>query len=225
MKFLASFEDEGGEAGDTGSAVHSACKAMHTKLGVAESIAAMQRDVHEYPKADLNDAANMFLAYATDVRNTSAEVVLCEERVDFTIAPAPEDPTQEAIVVTGTVDQVRRMNGRLELWDVKSSKKAGDILLQQHVYQIAAYCIGASVLLKERVHPGGLILTRMYQRGKNPLWKFAWGFDDIEQILRPIQHYVAMVRSGRVWHNPNDNCCWCVARTPDVCLPKLKSLL
>jgi hypothetical protein len=48
-----------------------------------------------------------------------------------------------------------------------------------------------------------------------------WTLADCEHILEEVRHRVARVRAGHVFHFPTDSCRWCVARTPDVCFPKL----
>lgn len=215
---------DSGEAADTGSAMHKAIALLHKGNSVATSLVGMQERITEYPLADLQDAAAMFLQYSADPRNINADIVLVEEKVEFLIAPSPEDPTGAPIRVEGTLDQVRRENGKLRLWDPKSSKKEPVSLLHAHMYQLAGYCIGASMKLGETVHPGGLILTRMYAKQRNPHWQVTWTFDDIEQILDPLRHVVGLIRSGRPYHVPNENCQWCPQKSPDLCLEPLKLL-
>ena len=230
MSFLSdSGADESGQAADTGSAMHAATEAFHKGADLAASLEAMKARAAEFPRADLNDAANLFLCYAADVRNSSADVVLCEREVNFCIKPAPEDPTQEMIHIQGHVDQVRRKEGRLSTWDVKTSKRDPVDLVYTHTFQVAAYCVGASAELGEMVHPGGLILPRRYTKdfSNSPVHiPFPWKFQDIEQILSPIRSIVARVRSGDVWHVPSrEYCQWCAARGPDLCLPRLQDTL
>lgn len=228
MRFLSDAGDEeGGEAADTGSAVHRAVEAFHKeRRAVADCIEVMRADVHIYPKADLMDAAQLFLMYATDPRNIDAEVVLCEEPISFRISPAPEDPTGAPIEVEGTVDQVRRhVDNRFKVWDIKTSKKDPTMVRINSTMQGAAYCIGASIKLGETVHPGGIIMPRLYKgQPEAPVFRdFLFRFEDIEQILRSVRHVVARIRSGDVWHVPTSaNCEWCHAKTPDICLPRMK---
>lgn len=227
MRFLelAATGDEAGPAADTGSATHAAIAAFHRGSDPAASLASMQARLGEYPQADLNDAAGMFLAYAADTRNRTAKVLLVEQLVKFRIDPAEEDPTQQAIEVVGTVDQVRvESDGIPRVWDVKTSKRDPSDLLCSHTVQLAAYCVGASMALGRNVEPGGLIVMRKYLAGKNPFWSSVWTLADTEHILRAVRHAVAAVRAGKIWHNPNDDCKWCHARTPDLCLPKLQEL-
>ena len=221
-RHLGATEEDHGAAGDTGSALHVAAAELHRGRRIPECTAKMVAERSRYPLADVVDATGMFLQYAADERNASADVVLVEKPIAFSIAPAPEDPTGERIYVVGTLDQVRRVGNRLELWDVKSTKKDCATMLWQYSLQAAAYCIGASALLGEYVHPGGCVFTRQYAKGRNAHWPFTWSFVDIEDMLLPVRHAVAAIRSGRLWHMPNDNCCYCPKRTPDVCFPALK---
>jgi|HubBroStandDraft_2_1064218.scaffolds.fasta_scaffold81007_2 RecB family exonuclease len=218
--------DEGGVAGDTGSAVHKAAAAFHGGKGVADALAVMQACTSEYAKADLQDAAGLFLRYASDARNIGATVVLVEAPIAFSIAPAPEDRTQKAVSVIGTVDQVRQHpDGRLRVWDIKTSKKDPAEVLNGTVYQMAAYCVGASAKLGKRVDPGGVIMPRRYtaDASNSPVfWAYPWTYDDLETIMEAVRHAVAAVRNGHLAHMPNDGCRWCHHRSPDLCLPKLK---
>lgn len=226
--FLFEPTDEGGPAANTGSAVHVAAHALHTGKGVAEALAVMQAKLNEYPRADMMDAADLFLKYAGDARNRGATVVLGEQPIAFQIAPSKEDPTQEPLVFVGTLDQVREADGQLRVYDLKTSKKDPTELLHEHTYQMAAYCVGASVLLKREVHPGALILVRKYKaNGEGPVfWHYPWKFSDCVKILDVVRHRVAEIRRGILYHNPNESYCrWCHQRTPDLCLPKLQEEL
>ena len=229
MQFLFGERDEGGVAGDTGSATHAAVAAFHRGKELVECMQEMQGRVKEYPQADLQDAAKMFLAYSQDTRNKETKVLLVEQDIAFQIAPAPEDETQAPIQVIGRLDQVREHpDGIARMWDLKTSKKDPWALLNQHTFQIAAYCIGASLKLGRQVEPGGLILSRKYG-ASNPsqasvFWHYPWRFKDIEQILSGVRHTVAAIRAGKLFHVPNSDCQWCEAKSPDLCLPKLQQL-
>ncbi len=179
--------------------------------------------------ADLNDAAAMFIKYVSDTRNCGVECALVEASIAFDIAPHPMDATGAPIRVIGTVDQVRLSpDGKLRAWDIKTSKKDPTELLGFHTFQMAAYCVGASVCLGKTVHPGGLICPRKYgaDPSRSPAhWSFAWSFNDVEQVLSPLRATVAAVRRGEVHHFPNTSCVWCAFRSPDLCLPALKKEL
>jgi len=216
--------DEGGAAADTGSAMHKAAAAIHTGKGVAEALEEMQKHLAEYPKADLTDAAGLFLKYANETRNKDAALSfpLVEKTIRFSIDPAPEDPTGEKIIVEGTVDQVRLLSweGRHRAWDIKTSKKEPAYIRDMSMFQLASYCIGASLELGVKVEPGGVITPRH----PNMWWPVSWKFEDIQQILLPVRRNVAALRAKQLWHVPNDGCRWCDMRSPDVCLPKLQEL-
>ena len=212
--------DSSGEAADIGSAVHAAIDTWHkTEQNAAAAVEAMRTRLNEYPKADLPQAAALFLAYAADPSNISADIVLGETEVTFEISPSPEDPTGTPITIVGHTDQVRREVGVLKVWDVKTSKKMPHEVLWSTCVQGAAYCAGATKLLGETVHPGGIIMPR-----RSPMHiPFTWTVNDIDRILDPIRHHVALVRKGIVSHVPEaDRCKWCHTGGPDVCLPQLR---
>lgn len=230
MLYLYEPSDEGGAAGDTGSAVHAAAHALHDGKEVADCIGVMKDKLAQYPKADLMDAADLFLKYAGDSRNREVEVILNEIPIKFNISAAPEDPTGEPITIVGRLDQVRKADGRLKVYDLKSSKKDPMTLLHEHTFQMAAYCVGASVLLGQQVDPGALILVRRYKSSDHSnapvFWHYAWTLQDCEQILSIFAHRVAEIRKGILHHNPHEaSCRWCHQRSPDICLPKLQKVL
>lgn len=220
---LSDSDEPGGAAADTGSACHRAAEELHKGAEPAACIEAMAGDLPSYPAADLREAAGLFLRYAADQRTLTEEVVAVELSIRFSITPTPEDPTGAPIVIIGTADQVRRgSDGKLYLWDIKTSKKNPVTVLRNSQHQAAAYCIGASFALGEQVNPGGLIMPRapvMYV-------PFSWTWDDIQYILEPVRHTVANIRAGRVWHVPNaDSCDWCPASGPELCLPRMRRTL
>lgn len=228
--FLYPMGDESGPAADTGSAVHAAAHALHDGKEVAQCIAVMKAKLADYPRADLMDAADLFLKYAADVRNREAKVVASEVQIKFEIAPAPEDETGQPVSFIGRLDQVREVDGRLLVYDLKTSKLDQLRLLHDHTFQVAAYCVGASQLLKKQVDPGALILVRRYGTGDfsnaHVFWHYPWKFEDCVQILNIIRHRVAEVRRGVLYHNPSDSQCrWCHQKSPDLCLPKLQQEL
>lgn len=228
VKFLVEGEEASGPAADTGSAVHVAVYEFHRGKGAADALGGMSARAQDYPQADLREAAELFLKYAADPRNRDAEVVLCEEPIAFSISPAPEDPTQAPIQVIGTLDQVRMVDGQPKLYDVKTSKRDPILLTHLYAYQMAAYCVGASIKLNRTVEPGAIICPRRYgaDPGRSPaFFHFAWSFSDIPQMLSGLRHTVAAIRAGHVWHVPNEDCNYCMLRTPDVCLPQLQKTL
>lgn len=226
--FLDMANDTSGIAADTGSAVHKAIAHWHTnERGYKGAIKAMTDSLREYPLADLHDAELHFRLYAEDPRNQEAEIVAVEKKVTFKIPSA--DLTQKEIYIVGTLDQIRRENGRLVLWDVKTGAKEGFTMIHEHSIQLAAYCIGATEVLGESVHPGGLIRTRGYRkRGVSSVspdgvfWSVPWNLSDASILLEPVQEVVSRIRKGVLTLGPGDHCTYCPALGIDNCLPLLK---
>lgn len=222
--------EDHGPAGDTGSAMHKAAEAFHKGSSLAESIEAMKANTVKYPLADLADAASMFLTYATDPRNREAKIVLVEQPIRFRIAAAPEDHTQKAIEVEGTVDQVREDFEGLWVHDIKTSKMDPMSIVHESMYQQAGYCIGAAIALNRPVRGARIIMPRQYAKSKEPgtapvFWDMPWRWDDIADIMMAMRHQVAAIRAGRLYHVPNDSWCrWCHMRGPENCLPPLRML-
>lgn len=228
MHHLFTSSDEGGPAGDTGSAMHKAAEFFHKGKEVAECIDIMKEELPKYPAADLVDAAGMFLSYAADPRNRNAKIILVEQAIRFSIAPSPEDHTQKAIEVIGTLDQVREEPDGLYNVDIKTSKKDPELVKNEATFQQAAYCIGASIFLGKRVKSAKILMPRLYA-GKDPSTApvqrfYPWKFEDIEDILYALRVQVANIRAGRIYHVPNKDCMWCPAKTPDICFPELQKL-
>ncbi len=217
---LTNDQDKAGEPADTGSATHAAVATWHKNGGdAASAVEAMRTRIAEYPLADLKTAGELFCNYIVQPANRSAELVLVEAEVTFSLPCAEDDPTGEAVTVLGHLDQVRRERGMLKLWDIKTSKKMPHEVLWGAEMQAAAYCLGATQLLGETVHPGGIIMPR-----RDPMHiPFLWAHTDIPRILEPLVRLVAEVRKGNVWHvSGNENCKWCHTGGPDQCFPRLK---
>jgi len=216
-------EDVGDKsAADTGSAMHRAAEALHKEgASQAQAIEIMAANKHLYPLADLAEAAKLFLGYTACKQ--LGTVVKCEEKFTFTISPAPEDHTKEAIVVEGELDQIRRHeDNKLRLWDIKTSKRQPLEVMRDSMHQVALYCIGGTILMGEKVLPGGVIMPRQ----KNMFIPFSWTWDDIEELVNPIRRTVAAIRAGKVDAVPNAaNCKWCVANGPELCLPRKRRTL
>jgi hypothetical protein len=226
MRMFTAVSDESGQAADTGSAMHAAADALHKGREVADALSVMKARIGEYPQADMVDAAHLFLMYAKDPRNVGAAIVASEEKITFQIACHPEDKTQAPIEVIGTGDQVRAYCNELWYWDIKTSKKDPEWVLNQSCFQAAAYCIGLSMKLGQKVNPGGIILPRRYRAdGTGPVFlKFRWTFDDIEELMLPVRKRVAEVRNGDLYHVPHAECHWCGFQSPDACRPALQEL-
>jgi PD-(D/E)XK nuclease superfamily len=230
-------DDSSGPAADTGSAMHRAADAWHTRArgDTRAAVEIMRAGLSEYPQADLDRAAEMFLNYASDPRNINADIIQSEAKVRFTLPPCETGQTQEAIWVKGTLDQVRRHEGVLTLCDIKTGGfHSGIDMLAVHAMQLAAYQLGASELLGEPVRQAKIIRVQDYdalksgprkgqQRGP-VFWTAPWRFDQCLMILDGVRRMVAMIRAGRVWANPGDACKFCPQMGIANCLPRLKEV-
>jgi hypothetical protein len=220
---MAAESDAGSEAAHTGSAVHAAANAYHTiASGNARlAIGIMRELLPQYPLADLDAAEQHFLRYAGDPRNREAEIILSEAKVQISLPCAEEDQTGEAIVINGTLDQVRREGSVLTLWDIKTGKRLqGDSMLTEHALQLAAYQIGATQLLGERVQSVGIIRTQDYlSRTPGPVfWHAAWSYRHALMMLDSIRRIVASIRGRGPWVGPGEDCRWCPGGGVPSCL-------
>lgn len=221
--------DESGEPADTGSLMHLAAAHWHKNGDIEGARRAMLAAVDQFPKGNVLDAGKLFSAYAADPRNQSAQFELIEDKIEIELPPWPDDPTQEPIIVTGTLDQVRYnvANGNLEVWDIKTSKKGGVVLVFDYAAQIAAYTFGAEQRLKKPVHPGGIIRVRGYvTKGTDPASRPDGIFfpamisrSQVPQLLDAVRQKVSMIRQGIVMPTPGEYCSYCPSGGVHNCLP------
>lgn len=235
MMELQLAHDSSGKAADTGSAMHAAAFEWHRTREREAALDYMRDRLPDFPLADTFEAERLFRAYADDPRNQEAEIILAEARGQVAIAPAAYDPTGEPILVSGHPDQVRREDGVLRLWDIKTGQRLDGLqMVHEHAIQLAAYCLIAEDILGETVHPGGIIRIRGYFfRGKGRedvspprvFWHLPWGREDIDLILNPVRDAVARVRRGELYPSGGPHCSFCPARGQEVCIPALKEFL
>jgi len=225
-------EDSGSPAADTGSAVHKAAAAFHQQKDFAAAMRVMRDSLPEYPLADLGTAEQQFRYYHGDPRNSEANVILCEQKVRLTLAPPEGDTTP--ITITGQTDQVREARGVLTVWDIKTGGvMEGDEMLSYAAAQLAAYQVGASVLLGRKVAGAGIIRTKDYlkqDKNKDPkpgpvFWHAPWTYEDAVVLLDEVRRIVGEIRRGHCRVSPSaENCRYCPAASVANCLTRLKSL-
>jgi RecB family exonuclease len=225
LNVILSYEadDQPGVAADTGSAVHYAAAVFHKNAkSLRDALKAMRGQASLYPFADLDVAEEHFRGYAEDPRQAAGEVVLCEHKVQVVLDPADEDPTRQPVVINGTLDQIRRKDGVLRLWDIKTGAADGPTMLTDYAYQLAAYQVGATALLGEPVLSAGVIRTKGYLKKRgNPdpiFWEAAWTLEGARRMLRHVVREVANVRAGRVRLTPGPQCHWCPAQGIGSCV-------
>lgn len=214
---LAMGEYEGKPSAQTGNLVHSAAKWYHKTTGteaarIAAGKEALEAARAEFPQGDAEKASKIFSSYVADRENKEAEVVWCEEPVRLTLKADPTDPTQEEIVIAGTLDQVRRKNGVLRVWDIKTGERyTAEYNVLKYLIQQSAYTLAARQTLDPEIQPGGLIFTPGYGkvRGKvhlpNPLTVEQCG-----DLLLTVPLIVSNIRRGeRLFHPSPSACEWC----------------
>ncbi len=229
MLALSMIDDPSGKAADTGSAAHKAVKLWHDNgQDYSAALKGMGEAIAEYPLADLHEAELHFRPYTKDPRNVKADIVSTETKVKFQISPAWNDPTGEPIWVKGTLDQIRRENGRKYVWDLKTGNPEGWDMLNDHALQLAGYTLAAGL----DVHPGGIIRSRGWRkRGVKAedapdgvFWPALFTRADCDRMLDAVRFVVAAIRAGKPYANPGDHCGYCRAMSTETCLPRLRSL-
>jgi hypothetical protein len=221
LLYLGEAEDVSRQAAETGSVVHAGVAAYHRDGGHEEGVeagyAAMRDCLDRFPLADVAEAGRHFEAYVLDPRNQTAEVTAVEQPVSLVLPAAPGDPTGENIHIRGTLDQVRRHEGQLLVFDLKTGAVSGWQMVHDHLFQVAAYALGATELLGEPVLPGYIVRTRAYlQEGVNPgscpegvFWGVGLSLEQCNLYLRQVRELVARVRRGDVPFGPGSHCSYC----------------
>jgi len=223
-------EDFSSKAADTGSAMHKAAAIWHAKDHSAElAVAVMHERKEEYPLADMDEAERIFSRYIADERNTTAKLVLIEQKVEIVLPPLPEDQTGQEIYISGTLDQVREAPGNdLGVCDIKTGDSMDGVeMLLYYAMQQAAYQYGAAKLLGKRVRTSSIIRTRDYFKRGGPgkvFYEAPWTDDNAEQMLLAIRRLVASIRNGAVWSAPGGDCFRCSLANPANCVPMLHTI-
>lgn len=236
MQALVSISDEArasGMAADTGSMVHGFAKAFHECKD--ESIVKRQQEAVKgiaelkvnFPFADEEKAIGIFSRYSEDPRNFMADVVVNELPIEFQLEPWIDDPTGELIYIQGTCDQIRKKDGNLFLWDIKTGRQTAWSLIHQATIQVAAYYLGA-VKQYPNLKIGGLIRTVGYDgKAISPDGVFCpmpFVESDAIGIMDGVRMGVSRMRQKQVHIAPGLHCNYCPAYGVTSCKPKLDSL-
>lgn len=201
------------EAAETGSLAHAGIAAYHRAGGQVEAgQQAMADCLDQFPLASPAEAERHFADYCQDPRNQEADIVLIEQPVRIVLPAAASDPTGQDIVVTGTLDQVRRHEGQLMVFDIKTGSIPGWVMLHDYLFQICGYAIGASKLLGEPVLPGALIRTTSYRRkevNEEAFWFFNLTLEQCHRFMAQLREEVARIRKGEIRIGPGAHCGFC----------------
>ncbi len=224
-------ESEGGPAAQTGNLVHDAAEWFHKHASktqeerVAAGLAALEAARAEFPDGDPAKARQIFGAYAADPINQRAEVKWIEEQVTLRLKACPTDPTGKDIVIVGTLDQVRRVDGEWSVWDIKTGDyKNGPDNVLDYLTQQAIYTLAARATLDPTIGIGGLIYTPAYFKARSQVFlPNSLTIQDAEDLLLTLPFTVSMIRRGLPVFRPNvDNCKWCELKKRGRGWPKCK---
>ncbi len=229
LEYLEMKKSESRKSADTGSAAHFAIANLHRGETETRAVAGMAEALGAFPLADLHQAGRIVEAYWADPRNRDAEFVTIKgaTAVEVKVAAVllPWEGDSPAIVIHGTADQIRIVDGVAEVWDVKTGDRDAVYMQQEYAFQLAAYSIGFG----ETARPGGLIRTKGYfTRGAekpSPRGVFIPAcIPDASKLLDAVRLSVHLIRNGAVTANPGSQCDFCPFTALEYCQPKLITL-
>lgn len=225
MSVFMTWKEEGGDSNspaDTGSMMHAGAAEFHRTHDVGEGERALLASHQKFPQGDPDKALTIYRSYVADPKNSKAEVVWIEEPVRLTLPPAPGDPTGKPVVFQGTLDQVRKYEGTLQVWDIKTgSGKDPNESLDEYLLQQGVYTLAARETLDPTIQPGGLIYTPGYEkpRGRRFL-PLGLTLSQVEALLLPLVHLVSLIRQGVPLFTPSAGACkYCPVRRYTNCIP------
>lgn len=221
-------ESERGVASQTGTALHALVEQYHRSNDLTKVLGLINDYKSKFPSANLDECERMLTAYANDRRNNEGNVITIEEEIGIEI----ETPKGPNIVLTGHIDQIRRIDGRLCVWDIKTSKLSGSQILFDYAYQLALYAFAATHFYGEPVGVGGVILPRKYLEKKNQglespdevFFHSTLSNSDIETMVYLVFEKIQRFRELSFDLMPSVFCDWCGAKTPVVCLNKYRAI-
>lgn len=200
----------GNQAAQTGNLVHSAVAKYHKTAGSVEArtkagLKALADAREQFPDGDPKAATVHFQAYAQDPKNSEADVAWCEEPVRLTL----DSPDGVPIIIEGTLDQVRRKDGILSVWDVKTGGRlTAATSVEEYLVQQAIYVLAARETLDPSVEPGGLIHTPGYAKKRgitHPPLKI--GLDQCIMLMHSVVDTVLSLRAGHPAFRPSYEAC------------------
>lgn len=236
MQMAESPDRTSGPAADTGTAAHYAIAEYHKGKTPDAAIASMRSSVSLFPLADLDESQSFVERYFRDPRNTqeAVEPNNCEVPISFRLPPHPNDPTGKEIFFQGTSDQVRyASNGIAEVWDYKTGKDEGSVLVAEHLFQLAGYSRGTRDTLGLTIGDSGIIRARGYFRRDRAkpeseppgvFFHSCLDHQQIEALLFRVRATVAAIRNGEAWFGPSAACNYCPYEGTSVCVPRAISL-
>lgn len=215
-------DDLGNAAAQTGNLVHAAAAEYHRKAGdVGAGAEALEAAREKFPDGDPVRARRIYRSYVEDPENQGADVPWVEQAVRLVLPCEIGEP----IVIEGTLDQVRRKQGRLSVWDIKTgARMTGEETVEEHTFQQAAYTLAARECLDPEIVCGGIIYTAGYEK---PLAKrhlpLKLSIDQCTMLMLEVVAAVATVRRGQPAFRPSESACkYCPVRPYTHCLSMFK---
>lgn len=229
-------EDAGGVAAQTGSLVHLGVAAFHLepdqRRKAQAGLAAMQDGLPRFPLADMTECNRFYSLYAADPRNIHAEMLAVERPVSLVLPPHSTDPTGAEIVVNGTLDQIRREEGKALVDDLKTGSPSGWAMIHDYAFQQAAYVLAARASGFPDAEPGRIIRAQGYRaRGAQlpspdgVFFALPWTVEDCRLLMDRVRLEVARIRSGEVNFGPGPQCSYCPLGGLQGCLPQAQERL
>jgi hypothetical protein len=216
LRMAITINSTSSEAADTGSLVHAGVAAWHkSDQSSTRGLTALRKAVKEHPLGKIPDAVKHFQAYIQDPANQEAKIIAVEEAVELTLSGATGP-----IHLLGHLDQIRDVDGRWGVFDVKTGRLKGFEMMQVALYQIAGYSVAASEKYGREVHPGAIIRTRGYLEHTSVFFNYTLTLDHAKQLLSRVVHVVDAIREGGAWPVPGPYCYQCSAKAFDVCVPE-----
>ncbi len=245
LELMTDIDDEGGTAAQTGSLTHAGVAAFHATKGTLKNRTdaawqAIAKTASKFPQAEADEVRLFITPYMADPRNINAEFPVIDGKpgievpVEFELPPHPTDSTQATIYVQGTFDQIRRVNGELYLYDLKTGKKTGWEMIHDYAVQLAAYAYGAKQKKYPTVLPAAYVIRNYAYRVRGAsmpapdgvFWAMPYrSWDVIDLILENVRLGVALIRNGEVNFNPGPHCTFCEFGGLTGCIPQWNKLI
>lgn len=201
---------ESNQWAETGSLTHAAIEAYHKTGSEAVANVVMAHKRKEYPLADAGKAATHFRRYVQE-QAAWGEVIegSNETKVVARLAPTEDDPTQEEIWLSGTIDHVR-VRGADCVCDIKTGSKPAAEMINVHAPQLAAYQLGWYQRTGNKPS-AAIIRTVSLQTGGIAFLPCPWSFETALLILDSVRHFVAQVRRSQRIALSGKHCDYCPA--------------
>lgn len=224
-KMFVDRTENGGDVNDvaanTGSMVHAGIEGYHVaKRNMNAGMKAIDVAKLHYPAGDTEEAKILLRKYVErDKSDTRGTVVETEFQGKIEIPCAPYDKTGQAIYITGTIDQIRKVGDEFWVVDHKSGRRYGTDMTGYYAPQLAAYMLIGAERVKSRNVKGFITRLQDLKRSDLPFWwPLKWTFDNCMKILAPVQTRIAEIRNGYLVSTQGKHCEYCTLNPyPDCC--------